>query len=120
MSLVGFRVLGFVGAHGGSFNDPHAASGWRIHCGVEVTELSTNKQHSLSINDNLSDGHMFMFRLMTCRWYQQLNADPWVTQSRIVLPLETGEQPSLSSGLSDAHWLNRRRPGSLCNFIEYE
>jgi hypothetical protein len=24
----------------------HAASGWRIHCGVEVTELSTNKQHS--------------------------------------------------------------------------
>ncbi len=26
---------------------PHAASGWRIHCGVEVTELSTNKQHSL-------------------------------------------------------------------------
>ena len=27
---------------------PHAASGWRIHWGVEVTELSTNKQHSLS------------------------------------------------------------------------
>jgi hypothetical protein len=27
---------------------PHAASGWRIHCGVEVTELSTNKQHTLS------------------------------------------------------------------------
>ncbi len=26
----------------------HAAFGWRIHCGVEVTELSTNKQHSLS------------------------------------------------------------------------
>ena len=26
---------------------PHAASGWRIHCGVEVTELSINKQHSL-------------------------------------------------------------------------
>ena len=26
----------------------HAASGWRIHCGVEVTELSTNKQHNLS------------------------------------------------------------------------
>ena len=26
----------------------HAASGWRIHCGVEVTELSTNKQHTLS------------------------------------------------------------------------
>jgi hypothetical protein len=28
---------------------PHAASGWRIHCGVEVTELSTNKQLSLSL-----------------------------------------------------------------------
>ncbi len=27
----------------------HAASGWRIHCGVEVTELSTNKQHTLSL-----------------------------------------------------------------------
>jgi hypothetical protein len=27
---------------------PHAAFGWRIHCGVEVTELSTNKQQSLS------------------------------------------------------------------------
>jgi hypothetical protein len=26
----------------------HAASGWRIHCGVEVTEMSTNKQHTLS------------------------------------------------------------------------
>ena len=33
--------------------------------------------------------------------------------SWIVLPPETGEQPSLSSGLSDAPWLNRRRPGSL-------
>ena len=28
---------------------PHAAFGWRIHCGVEVTELSTNKQHTLSL-----------------------------------------------------------------------
>ena len=28
----------------------HAASGWRIHCGVEVTELSTNKQLSLSFH----------------------------------------------------------------------
>jgi hypothetical protein len=27
---------------------PHSAFGWRIHCGVEVTELSTNKQHTLS------------------------------------------------------------------------
>jgi hypothetical protein len=24
----------------------HTAHGWRIHCGVEVTEWSTNKQHS--------------------------------------------------------------------------
>jgi hypothetical protein len=24
----------------------HAAFGWRIHCGVEVTESSTNKQHT--------------------------------------------------------------------------
>ena len=23
--------------------------GWRIHCSVEVTELSTNKQHTLSV-----------------------------------------------------------------------
>ena len=28
---------------------PHAAFGWRIHCGVEVTELSTNKQHTHSL-----------------------------------------------------------------------
>ncbi len=28
----------------------HAASGWRIQCGVEVTELSTNKQLSLSLS----------------------------------------------------------------------
>jgi hypothetical protein len=28
----------------------HAVSGWRIHCGVEVTELSTNKQLSLSVD----------------------------------------------------------------------
>jgi hypothetical protein len=27
----------------------HAAHGSRIHCGVEVTELSTNKQHTLSL-----------------------------------------------------------------------
>jgi hypothetical protein len=30
-------------------SDPQGASGWRIHCGVEVTELSTNKQHTLSL-----------------------------------------------------------------------
>jgi len=43
-------------------------------------------------------------------------------QSRIVLPLETGEQPSLSSGLSDAPWLNRMPPGSLysvCLSLQY-
>jgi hypothetical protein len=27
----------------------HAASGWRIHCDVEVTESSTNKQHTFSL-----------------------------------------------------------------------
>ena len=45
----------------------------------------------------------------------------WVEsgQSHSVLPPETGEQPSLSSGLSDAPWLYRRRPGSLCIIIEY-
>jgi hypothetical protein len=31
-----------------STSNPHAAFDWRIHCGVEVTELSTNKQHTLS------------------------------------------------------------------------
>ena len=40
------------------------------------------------------------------------------TVGLIVLPPETGEQPSLSSGLSDAPWLNRRRPGSLYSIIE--
>ena len=29
---------------------PHAASGWRIHCGVEVTELSTNKQQQMPLD----------------------------------------------------------------------
>jgi hypothetical protein len=29
---------------------PHGF-GWRIHCGVEVTESSTNKKHSLSDDD---------------------------------------------------------------------
>jgi hypothetical protein len=31
----------------------HAAHGWRIHCGVEVTELSTNKQHTLSLTNKV-------------------------------------------------------------------
>ena len=30
--------------------------GWRIHCGVEVTELSTNKQHSLSLSGSRCQG----------------------------------------------------------------
>ena len=36
----------------------HAASDWRIHCGIEVTELSTNKQHTLSHTggDRAGDG----------------------------------------------------------------
>jgi hypothetical protein len=37
--------------------------GWRIHCGVEVTVLSTNKQHTLSLlrktpTDRMLDVHM--------------------------------------------------------------
>ena len=36
-----------VGWSAVTIQTPHAASGWRIHCGVEVTESSTNKQHSL-------------------------------------------------------------------------
>jgi hypothetical protein len=41
-------------------------------------------------------------------------------QSRTVLAAETGEKPSLSSGLSDAPWLNRRRPGPLYSVVECE
>ena len=40
--------------------------------------------------------------------------------SRIVLPQEIGEKPSLSSGLSDMPWINSRRPGFLYSIIEYE
>jgi hypothetical protein len=32
--------------------------GWRIHCGVEVTESSTNKQHSLSRRTHHPEGHI--------------------------------------------------------------
>ena len=35
-------------ASSGADTAPHVAFGWRIHCGVEVTKLSTNKQHTLS------------------------------------------------------------------------
>jgi len=35
--------------HGDMHTCIHAAFAWRIHCGVEVTELSTNKQHTLSL-----------------------------------------------------------------------
>ena len=41
-------------------------------------------------------------------------------QHRIILPPETGEKPSLSSGWSDTPWLNHRRPGSLYSIVEYE
>ena len=39
-------------------NNPHAASGWRIHCGVGVAELSTHKQHSLSSWEARVDQYM--------------------------------------------------------------
>jgi hypothetical protein len=48
------------------------------------------------------------------------SSDSQDEQSRIVLPPETGEQPSLSSGLSDAPWPDRWCPGSLYSIIEYE
>jgi hypothetical protein len=64
-----------------SFTLTHPASGWRIHCGVEVTELSTNKQHTLSQNhqcsDSLSNDHLILnltkepqchFQLKLCIW----------------------------------------------------
>ncbi len=42
------EVLVFTSSEKGKRPTIHAAFGWRIQCGVEVTELSTNKQHSLS------------------------------------------------------------------------
>ena len=46
---------------------PHTASGWRIHCGVEVTELSTNKQHTLTGEVLTTDGCQLprVYRVMT-------------------------------------------------------
>jgi hypothetical protein len=51
----------------------HAASGWRIHRGVEVTESSTNKQHTLSIThlqqkplDNLFDPFVEITIVFVC------------------------------------------------------
>jgi hypothetical protein len=41
-----------ISVYGGKGLFPHAAFGWRIHCGVEVTELSTNKQHTLSLESH--------------------------------------------------------------------
>jgi hypothetical protein len=40
-----------------------------------------------------------------------VSSDSQDEQRQIILPQETGEQPSLSSGWSDAPWLNRRLPG---------
>ena len=50
MEILGCLEPWFYGTLGSSdtTHTPHAASGWRIHCGVEVTESSTNKQHTLS------------------------------------------------------------------------
>jgi hypothetical protein len=47
---------------------PHGFD-WRIHCGVEVTELSTNKQHTLSpishrrVGREVREGKGFMARV---------------------------------------------------------
>jgi hypothetical protein len=40
----------------------YEAHGWRIHCDVEVTEWSTNKQHTLS-----SGGHASVLRETTTK-----------------------------------------------------
>ena len=42
-------VYAVTGARQSVMVNPHTASGWRIHCCVDVTELSTNKQHTLSV-----------------------------------------------------------------------
>jgi hypothetical protein len=38
-----------TGGHEHDAQEPPRGFGWRIHCGVEVTVLSTNKQHTLSL-----------------------------------------------------------------------
>jgi len=40
-------------------------SGLHIHCGVEVTELSTNKQHSLALIKNVNDWNVCQTRVHT-------------------------------------------------------
>jgi hypothetical protein len=48
---------------------PHAASAWCIHCGVEVTQLSTNKQLSLSsfevTTEEIADKEIGLWKLRT-------------------------------------------------------
>jgi len=47
----------------------HAASGWRIHCGVEVTELNTNKQHSLSLFNKTQSGPLEATSVIFKDWW---------------------------------------------------
>ena len=63
---------------------------------------------------------LFALTLTLDRSWVEGSSDGQDEPSRIVPPPETGEQPSLSSGLSDAPLLNRRRPGSLYSIITYE
>ena len=41
------------------FNTSHAAFSWRIHCGVEVTESSTNTQHTIDLSLSLSSRSLY-------------------------------------------------------------
>jgi hypothetical protein len=52
LGVYGFGLI-FVSARTNKRHHHPRGFGWRIYCGVEVTESSTNKQHSLSIIMNL-------------------------------------------------------------------
>ena len=59
----------------------HAASGWRIHCGVEVTELSTNKQHTLSLRKLLRWKKIFLYIFMKSLLHRKKENGPLFTTS---------------------------------------
>jgi hypothetical protein len=46
--------------------------GWRIHCGVEVTELTTNKQHTLTLP--MSQGNEICWRRLVSRQERRVRA----------------------------------------------
>jgi hypothetical protein len=65
---------------------PQAAFGWRIHCGVEVTELSTNKQHTLSIIEY----EQILFLLFSC--------SSWFKRPRVVVDYCRTYETAVSGG----------------------